>query len=223
MVPLQSLVRILPVHNPAIISRVDVGGQAALVTMQLLSNEVHLPCQCCLVASCPQIVSICWSAGVDGARIVVGPNLCWKLAGDHGHTGRGTEGRGAVRGVEDNRTGSQSVKVGGLDLGGRVMHLEEGRSQLVCHDVEDIWLVCLLRDGRVLFHAGHAWCCVLSRRQRDRVQIRGHFGSTNGKGKRNKEGEGEVRASFLRSPAFSCLRESFCFNKLLRLQVQMQE
>lgn len=59
------------------------------------------------------------------------------------------------------------------------MHLEEGRRQLIGHDVEDVWLLCWSRARRVLIHAGHALCCVFSWGKRDRVQIRSHVGRAN--------------------------------------------
>ena len=140
VVPLQPLVRVLPVDGPAVVPRVDVAGQAALVAMQLVADEVHLAGQRGLVAGGAQVVGVRGGAGLDAAGVVVGGDLGGQLAGDHGHAGGGAQRRGAVGLVEDDGAGSEGVEVGGEDLRGRVVDLEQRRGQLVGHDVEDVGL-----------------------------------------------------------------------------------
>ncbi len=109
--------------------------------MQLITNKVHLASQRCLIPGSSQVVSICRDTGVDRAGIVVGTDLCGELAGYHGHARRGTEGGGAVCRVEDNGASRKSIEVWGLDLGLGVVDLEERSSELVCHDIKDVWLL----------------------------------------------------------------------------------
>jgi hypothetical protein len=64
--------------------------------------------------------------------------------------------------------------VRGLDLRGRVVHLQEGSGKLVCHDVEDVGLLGWRDISRRI--RGKARGLLLSRGQRYRVQIWCHGG-----------------------------------------------
>jgi len=189
VVPLQALVGLLPVHGPAVVARVDVAGQAALVAMQLLADEVHLAGQGGLVAGGAQVVGVGRGAGVDAAGIVVGADLGGELARHHGHTRGGAEGRGAVGVVEDDGVGGEGVKVGGLDLGCGIVHLEEGRGELVGHDVEDVWLA-----GGGGGRGGRGGRDGIPRRAWEGIQIGSHDGGGGGGvSEREQRKEGRLR------------------------------
>ena len=108
--------------------------------MQLIANEVHLACQCGLVASRTKVVGVCGGARVDAAGIIVGPYFGRQLAGHHGHAGGGAQRRGAVGLVEDDGICSEGVEVGRQDLRGRIMDLKKRGGQLISHYVEDVGL-----------------------------------------------------------------------------------
>jgi hypothetical protein len=64
--------------------------------------------------------------------------------------------------------------VRGLDLRGRVVHLQERSGKLVCHDVEDVGLLGCRDISRSFRHKARDM--FLSRGQRHRIQIGCHGG-----------------------------------------------
>jgi len=140
MIPLQPPIRLVPVDHPSIIGRVYIARQPPLIAVQLLADKMHLARQHGLVARRAEVVCVCRDVGSDAVRVVVGADLGGQLARHHGHARGRAEGRGAVGGVEDDGGGGEAVEVGGDDLGGGVVHLQEGSGELVGHDVEDVGL-----------------------------------------------------------------------------------
>ncbi len=66
VVPARAHLRLVPVHRPAIVRRIDVAGQAFLVAVQLVGTaEVHLARQRRAIAEVAQVVGV---GGVSAAK-----------------------------------------------------------------------------------------------------------------------------------------------------------
>ncbi|MNQ66985.1 hypothetical protein D3C85_814890 [compost metagenome] len=138
VVPARAHVRLVPVHRPAIVGRVDIAGQAFFVAVQLVrAAEVHLAGQRGAVAQPAQMVGIGGHVGREVGGIVVGADLRRQLAAHQGEARGRAERAVAVGRIEDHAFGGQLREVRHLD-GRRGVERQQRRGHLVGHDEEDV-------------------------------------------------------------------------------------
>ncbi|MDT4801954.1 hypothetical protein FQZ97_346690 [compost metagenome] len=138
VVPARAHLRLVPVHRPAVVGRVDVAGQALLVAVQLVrAAEVHLARQRRAVAEAAQVMGIGGHVGGKVGGVVVGPDLRRQLPA-HQSEARGRAERAvAVGRIEYHALGGEPRQVRHLDWRGRVEG-QQRRGHLVGHDEEDV-------------------------------------------------------------------------------------
>ncbi|KAI6764834.1 hypothetical protein HG531_012721 [Fusarium graminearum] len=85
VVPLKTGVRLIPVHSPAKVTRINVTGKSLLVAVKLVADEVHLASKRGMVALGPKVMSVGWHIGSNLGSIVISANLHGKLATDQTH------------------------------------------------------------------------------------------------------------------------------------------
>lgn len=134
VVPGGAHVRLIPVHRPAIVGRVDVAGEAFFIAVQLIwPAEMHLARQCRAVTEAAQVVGISGYIGGEIGGVVVGANLARQLAADQGETRRRAQRAIAVGGVKHHALCSQAAQVRQLDRG-RSVERQHRRGHLIGHD-----------------------------------------------------------------------------------------
>jgi hypothetical protein len=86
VVPLKAGVRLIPVHSPAKVTRVDVASKSLLVAVKLIANEVHLASKGGMVTLGAKVMGIGWHVRPNLGSIVISTDLHGKLATDQTHT-----------------------------------------------------------------------------------------------------------------------------------------
>ena len=137
VIPAGALIEAGPVWRPAEISRIDIGRQALLETVQLIrAAEMHLAAQGSLVAGAAQVMSegrrLRWKFG----GVVVGTDLRWQLPGHEREPRGGAQRAVAVAGIEHDAVLRQSVDMrcpGAAAVGRQYTY-----SQLIGHEQQKI-------------------------------------------------------------------------------------
>ena len=135
VVPAGALFQFVPIHRPAVVSGVDVAGQAFLVAVQLVgAAKMHLARERRAVAQVAQVVGVGGHIGGKVGRIVKAANARGQLAA-HQAKARGRAQRAvAIRRVKSHALGGELGQMRHLDDGRRVVQWQQRRGHLVGHD-----------------------------------------------------------------------------------------
>ncbi len=153
VIPVRTVLRVLPVRGPAEIGGVDVGGQPLLEAVELVgAAEMHLAGQDGAIAGQPQVVREGRRLRGELGRVVIGADRRGQPAGEEHRARRRAERGVAIGGIEhdgpigervDRRRASDPVAIGGQRAG----------SELVGHKDQDVRLACHQRCAAAQFAA----------------------------------------------------------------------
>jgi hypothetical protein len=139
VVPARPHLEFVPVHGPAVVGRIDVGGEPLFIAVQLIrAAEVHLAGQGRAVAQVAQVVGVGGNVGGKVGGIVIGADLRGQLAADQAEARGGAQGAGAVGRFEHHAFGRQFAQVRHLHHRLGVVHGQHGCGHLVGHDEQDV-------------------------------------------------------------------------------------
>jgi len=138
VVPARPGLGMVPVGRPAVVGRIDVGGQPLFEAVQLVrAAEVHFSRQDCAVAAQPQMMGESRDIGREFRGVVIDAGA----RGQEPRHERGARGRTeracAIGAVEDDAAFRERLHVG--RMGWRMaVDRQERRRHLVGHDDEDV-------------------------------------------------------------------------------------
>lgn len=139
VVPARAHLRLVPVHRPAIVRRIDVAGQAFLVAVQLVGTaEVHLARQRRAIAEVAQVVGVGGGIGGEVGGVVPGADAGRQATADQGEARRRAERAVAVRRVEHHGPFGEAREVRHAQHRARIVKRQQRRGHLVGHDEQDV-------------------------------------------------------------------------------------